>query len=164
MTAPVSVTTHGAAATEAVGRAVADLLVAGDVVVLAGDLGAGKTVFARGIARGLGVVGAVTSPTFTLAHDYEGRLHMVHADVYRLDTVHEVLDLGLEDDAADGVLVVEWGDAVAGLLADERLDVRITAAGDDPEVRLVELRAVGPAWESRLATLHAAVTAASGAR
>ena len=90
------------------------MLERGDVVLLAGDLGAGKTAFAGGSRAGLGVTEAVVSPTFTLAREYEGRLRMVHVDVYRLDTVHELLDLGLDDLADDdAVTVVEWGDVVS---------------------------------------------------
>ena len=93
------------------------MLEPGDLVVLGGELGAGKTVFTKGIADGLDVAETVVSPTFTLAREYMGRLRLVHVDVYRLDRVQEFLDLGLEDLAGDdAVTVVEWGDVVAAEL------------------------------------------------
>lgn len=94
--------------TEAVGEAFAATLHAGDVVLLEGSLGAGKTAFVRGMARGLGAsAGDVSSPTFSLLQEYAGRLKLFHADLYRLQP-HEVADLGLLDLSADGVLAVEW--------------------------------------------------------
>jgi tRNA threonylcarbamoyladenosine biosynthesis protein TsaE len=150
-------TTDSVAATHALAVRVADVLEAGDVVVLAGDLGVGKTVFAQGLGRGLGVVEPVVSPTFTLARVYCGRLRMVHVDVYRLDTVHELLDLGL-DDLADGdaVTVVEWGDAVSGQLARDRLEVAIAYVPGGDDVRRVTLMPRGAAWTPRAARLAAA--------
>src|SRR5688500_1413515 len=107
---PVNVTTDSSAGTEALGRVVSEHVRGGDVVLLAGDLGAGKTVFARGLAHGLGVEGPVVSPTFTLAREYRGRVRIVHADVYRLDHVRELADLGFDDADDDTVMIVEWGD------------------------------------------------------
>jgi tRNA threonylcarbamoyladenosine biosynthesis protein TsaE len=104
--------TTGDAATRAVARALAAALRAGDVVLLHGDLGAGKTTFVKGLAEGLGVdAHEVTSPTFTLVHDYAGgRLPLVHLDLYRLDAI-ELDDVGLDPDrAALGVVVVEWAE------------------------------------------------------
>lgn len=137
-------------ATAARARALADVLEPGDVVVLAGDLGAGKTAFAKGLGAGLGVVGPVVSPTFTLARDYPGRLRMVHADVYRLDRVQELLDLGLDDLAADdAVLVVEWGDVVADVLAADRLVLRVDFVAGDPDARRISVSWHGDRWERR---------------
>ena len=105
-------TTHSEEATAAVGRDLAASLTAGDVVLLYGDLGAGKTAFVRGLAEGLGVErDEVSSPTFTLVQEYRGgRLALFHVDLYRLDDPREIDDLGLEDIAADGVLAIEWAD------------------------------------------------------
>lgn len=157
---PWVLTTHSPAETDALARRVADVLEAGDLVLLAGDLGAGKTVFARGIGAGLGVTEPVVSPTFTLARVYHGRLRMVHADVYRLDTVHELLDLGLDDLAeGDAVMVVEWGDVVSGELAPDRLEItlELVDAPDEPDVRRVTLAPRGAAWSPRGARLAAAI-------
>jgi tRNA threonylcarbamoyladenosine biosynthesis protein TsaE len=132
--------------TRAVGRRLASLLRAGDVVLLAGDLGAGKTVFASGIAEGLGVEGQVVSPSFVLVRRYTGLMSMVHADLYRIGSSGEIQDLDLASDAAEGVLVVEWGDVSEKSFGDDYLMVRITR--DDEGKRTLELRPHG-AWASR---------------
>ena len=155
-------TTASAAETDALARRVADVLEAGDVVLLGGDLGAGKTVFARGLGRGLGVSDPVVSPTFTLARVYDGRLRMVHVDVYRLDTVHELLDLGLDDLADDdAVTVVEWGDVVSGELAPDRLEVTLDLVPDAVDSRRVTVVAQGLTWPPRRDRLAAAIVGAA---
>ncbi len=121
----IALTCPTEADTRAVGRRLASLLRAGDVVLLAGDLGAGKTVFAGGIGEGLGVDDPVVSPSFVLVRRYRGLMPMVHADVYRLGSSAEVEDLDLTAEASDGVLVVEWGDAVEQMFGDDVLVVRI---------------------------------------
>lgn len=109
-TGPLTMLTTGEAETTAAGEAFAARVGAGDVLLLFGDLGAGKTAFVRGLAQGLGALAdAVTSPTFTLVQEYPGRLTLFHADLYRLAPA-EVADLGLEEISADGVLAVEWAD------------------------------------------------------
>lgn len=117
--------------TRAVGRRLASLLRAGDVVLLAGDLGAGKTVFASGIGEGLGVSEPVVSPSFVLARRYEGLLPMVHADLYRVGSTGEVEDLDLEWEAAEGVLVVEWGDVAEQHFTGDHLVVHFEVAPAD---------------------------------
>jgi len=155
---PWVVTTHSPAETEALAGRVAEVLRAGDVVLLAGDLGAGKTVFARGVGRGLGVAEPVVSPTFTLARVYTGRLAMVHVDVYRLDTVQELLDLGLDDLAGDdGVTLVEWGDVVSAEFAPDRLEVTLELVAGAPEARRVTVTALGRSWPARADLLAAAI-------
>jgi tRNA threonylcarbamoyladenosine biosynthesis protein TsaE len=141
-----------AADTRAFGRQLATSLRAGDLVLLSGVLGAGKTTLAQGIGEGLGVRGPITSPTFVIA-----RVHpslgdgppLVHVDAYRLSTLAEVDDLDLDASLEDSVTVVEWGEGKVEDLSDERLEivVRRPVATDD-ESRTVVLRAVGPRWAS----------------
>jgi tRNA threonylcarbamoyladenosine biosynthesis protein TsaE len=133
--------------TRAVGAAIAGFLRPGDAVALTGELGAGKTTFVQGAARALGVTELVVSPTFTLVREYPGRVPVVHVDVYRLDRVQEVLDLGIEEVAEEGVLFVEWGDVIEGLLPRDHLVVELSSCGDD--VRRVVVRAVGGSWAER---------------
>jgi tRNA threonylcarbamoyladenosine biosynthesis protein TsaE len=140
----------------ALGEAIGAVLGRGDVVALTGDLGAGKTTFVQGAARGLGVDGdQVTSPTFTLVKEYRGRFRVYHLDVYRLDRIQEVIDLGFEELLdPDGVAFVEWGDAIEGLLPEGHLEIRLhTNAADD--VRRASLTA-GAAWWGRRERLEAA--------
>jgi tRNA threonylcarbamoyladenosine biosynthesis protein TsaE len=144
-------TTTSVEETRELAEAVSGLARPGDVVVLAGDLGAGKTAFVQGFGRGLGVTERITSPTFTLVHVYdEGRLPVHHLDVYRLDQLSEALDLGLAEMLDEGgVLLVEWGDAITPVLPQDLLEVRLTfGAGDDD--RVLSMRTVGPAWAARL--------------
>jgi tRNA threonylcarbamoyladenosine biosynthesis protein TsaE len=133
----------------------------GDVVLLAGDLGAGKTVFARGLAEGLGVTEPVLSPTFTLAREYRGRVRIVHADVYRLDHVRELADLGFDDADDDTVTVVEWGDVVSGAFGVDRLEVRLDFVAGRDDARRITIGAVGPEWAARVGALCAAVEQAT---
>jgi tRNA threonylcarbamoyladenosine biosynthesis protein TsaE len=145
--------THSAEETLALARTVGELLRAGDVVSLAGELGAGKTVFARGVARALGVTEPVVSPSFTIVREYDGRVPLVHVDVYRLDTFQELHDLGFEEVVRDdAVTLVEWGDVIDGLLPGDRLDVRMAPGADDDE-RVVEIEGHGRSWRARAAEL-----------
>ena len=132
--------------TRAVGRRLASLLRAGDVVLLTGDLGTGKTVFASGIAEGLGVAERVVSPSFVLARRYEGLVPLVHADLYRVGSSAEVEDLDLLEAAEDGVLVVEWGEAAARCFPTDHLLVRLDA--DEDGVRTITLERRG-SWRQR---------------
>lgn len=135
--------------TMAVGEAVASLLREGDAIALTGELGAGKTTFVRGAARALGFDGAVASPTFTLVREYQCQVRIHHVDVYRLERVQDVLDLGLDEMVADGgVLLVEWGDAVEGLLPDDHLLMEITLMGSE-EARRIVVTGMGPSWATR---------------
>jgi tRNA threonylcarbamoyladenosine biosynthesis protein TsaE len=102
--------TTSAAETEAIGENLGERLRTGDVVLLAGELGAGKTTFVRGVARGAGSVAPVASPTFQLVRVYPGRLQLAHVDLYRVEQVTELGDLGLDELADQGAVVIEWGD------------------------------------------------------
>jgi tRNA threonylcarbamoyladenosine biosynthesis protein TsaE len=153
---PVRLESADAAATHDLGRRLAGVLRAGDLVILTGDLGAGKTTLTQGIGAGLGVRGAVTSPTFVIARVHpalgEGP-DLVHVDAYRLGGSPELDDLDLDTDLDLAVTVVEWGEGLAESLAEDRLDVAITrdAAGEG-EARQVSVTAVGSRWfDTRLA-------------
>ncbi len=154
-------TTNSVEETRALGEAVGHLLAGGDVVALSGDLGAGKTAFVQGAARGLDVDEPVVSPTFTLVREYRGRVPVHHLDIYRLDREQDVLDLGLDEMLEDGAAVfVEWGDAVAGLLPADHLSVRITMTADeDVDRRELKLEGSGPSWRARWEPLDLATRA-----
>jgi len=150
-------TTKGADATQAVAEAVGSQLRVGDLVVLTGELGAGKTTFAKGLARALGVTQPVTSPTFTIVQEYEGRVPVAHVDVYRLDRIQEVHDLGFEELLEGRVTIVEWGEAIALVLPRDRVDVRIALDDDVDDRRILEVVARGPSWVDRQPALAAAL-------
>jgi tRNA threonylcarbamoyladenosine biosynthesis protein TsaE len=146
----VVATTTSVDETRELGAAVSSLARPGDVLVLAGDLGAGKTAFVQGFGRGLGVPDRITSPTFTLVHVYEGRVPVYHLDVYRLEQLSEALDLGLAEMLDDGgVVLIEWGDAILPVLPHDYLEVRITFGPEDDD-RYLAFQAVGPAWAPRV--------------
>jgi len=140
--------------TRELGAALAELARPGDVLVLAGDLGTGKTAFAQGFARGLGVTEQVTSPTFILARSYEGRLRLHHLDVYRLDHLQEAEDLGLAELVDDrGVTLIEWGDVIAPALPAQHLEVRL-GFGQGSDDRTLRLAAAGKSWAGRADALR----------
>jgi tRNA threonylcarbamoyladenosine biosynthesis protein TsaE len=138
------------------GRRLAAILRPGDLVVLSGPLGAGKTALVQGIGAGLEVQGAITSPTFVIARVHRGRVPLVHADAYRLgdrpDPRAEIDDLDLDASADDAVTVVEWGTGLVERLNDEYLEVRIDRLEDD--TRVLELLAHGGDWSTRLDRLE----------
>jgi tRNA threonylcarbamoyladenosine biosynthesis protein TsaE len=137
-------------ATRELGRALGGLLTAGDLVLLVGPLGAGKTVLAQGIGAGLGVTGPVVSPTFVIARVHRGgRLPMVHVDAYRLGSVAEVDDLDLDAALAESATVVEWGGGLVEQLADAYLEVRLERRAEDDR-RTAALRPCGGTWAARL--------------
>ena len=136
-------------ATSALGRALAEAARAGDLVCLWGDLGAGKTHLAKAFGAGLGVTATITSPSFILMAEYEGRLPLFHIDLYRLADASDVLTGGLVDDRqAAGVTLVEWPDRMRDALPASRLDVRIDGSGD--EQRTITLRAEGAGYRRYL--------------
>lgn len=141
-----------AADTHALGAALSTVLRAGDLVIISGPLGAGKTALAQGIGAGLGVEGPVNSPTFVISRIHGGgRLRMVHADAYRLGSVSEVDDLDLDESVADSVTVVEWGEGMVEQLSDAHLTVHIERHVDD-DVRIATLEGAGADWPERLAS------------
>ncbi|MFI5957889.1 tRNA (adenosine(37)-N6)-threonylcarbamoyltransferase complex ATPase subunit type 1 TsaE [Cryptosporangium sp. NPDC051539] len=147
--------------TRDLGRALATVLRAGDLIVLVGPLGAGKTQLAQGIGAGLGVRGAVTSPTFVISRVHPpdpslgGRLPLVHADAYRLGDVAEVDDLDLDADVDRAVTVIEWGAGLVEQLTDGYLEIRLDR-DEDSDVRVATLIPHGSDWAARLAALDLA--------
>lgn len=141
--------TAGVEETRALAGALSSLAAPGDLVLLAGELGAGKTAFAQGFGAGLGIEDQITSPTFTLARHYQGRLVLHHVDVYRLERFSEMQDVGISELLdSGGVLLIEWGDAIAPALPSDYLEIRLTyGEGDDD--RELELRCVGASWSAR---------------
>lgn len=131
-------TTHTAEDTRIIAEKLAKLLEPGDVLTLSGDLGAGKTTFTQGLAKGLGVEDVVNSPTFTLIREYEGRLPLYHMDVYRLGEKAGSEDLGIDEYLyGDGVSVIEWADYIEPLLPEEILQVHIRKIGEsDREIEI----------------------------
>jgi len=133
------VETHGADETLKFGEQLAATLHPGDVLALSGDLGAGKTVLIKGIARGLGVTQDVTSPTFTLVHEYPGgRLPLFHIDLYRLDTVDQALAIGIEEYLnGSGITAIEWAEKIAPLLPPRTTRIRMESVAEN--VRRIEV-------------------------
>lgn len=165
--------------THAVAGALSALVRSGDIIVLSGDLGAGKTAFAQGFGRALGVAEPITSPTFTLVHSYDcGRLTLHHADLYRLERTNQVADLALAELAEyDGVVLVEWGEVADATFGDHlvvHLEFDDVGEHDDAVVpqsagppadvpsvvdsghRVLQLSAVGPSWAARWSSIAAA--------
>lgn len=144
---PVTLTLPGPEDTQAVGRRLGALLAAGDLLILTGDLGAGKTTFTQGLGEGLGIRGPVTSPTFVIARVHPSLADgpaLVHVDAYRLGDAAELDDLDLDTDLDDAVTVVEWGSGLAEALSADRLDLALTRAADD--VRTLTVTPVGARW------------------
>jgi tRNA threonylcarbamoyladenosine biosynthesis protein TsaE len=141
MSEPLRVNSGGPTGTRAIGERLGVLLKAGDVVLLQGELGAGKTTFVQGLARGLGYSGSVSSKSFVLLGEYPGEVTLYHADLYRLEDADQVLDLALDEVAADGVLVVEWPERADGQLPADHLSVRFEVTGE--ERRVLSFEAVG---------------------
>jgi tRNA threonylcarbamoyladenosine biosynthesis protein TsaE len=164
VTPPVQLATGSADATREMAAALAPLCVPGDVLLLSGDLGAGKTTFAQGFGRALGIVEPVTSPTFTLVRQYEvaesptGVRTLLHADVYRLDHLGEIADLGLGQLVEDaGVALVEWGDAAEPVLGRGALSLLLVVDPDDDSRRALTVTTTGSWWADRWDGLVAAL-------
>jgi tRNA threonylcarbamoyladenosine biosynthesis protein TsaE len=153
----IEAATKSADDTRELAAQVAGMARPGDLVLLAGDMGAGKTTFTQGFGRALGVTEQVTSPTFTLVRTYEARIPLLHADAYRLDSLQEVIDLGMHELLDEGaVALIEWGDIIASMLPTDFLEIRLEFGEGDDDRRL-SIRAVGPPWSSRIAALKVAL-------
>ncbi len=142
----------------------AEVVELGDLIILSGDLGAGKTCFTQGIGQGLGVVDQITSPTFTLASQYQGTILLHHLDAYRLDTLGEALDLDLPELLETGVTVIEWGELLAPVLPNDHVLIAIEYVPHTPEgsseveasewpsddLRTLRITSAAPRWVDRL--------------
>ena len=147
-------------ATRAFAASLAAVAEPGDVLCLWGELGAGKTVFAKGFGAGLGVRDTINSPSFVLMGEYAGRLPLFHIDLYRLSNAREVIDGGLLDDRqSTGVVLIEWPDRLEHALPQDRLDVRIDGGADEP--RTLRLEGHGAVGGRYLAAARASGTVPS---
>ena len=143
----MQITTRSADETQALGQKLASRLAPGDVIAYFGDLGAGKTAFTRGLAQGLGITDPVTSPTYTIVHEYlSGRIPLFHFDMYRLSSSDELFDIGWEDYLSrGGVCAVEWSENVEDALQDA-IRVTIEKDADEPDTRHITITG-GPRFE-----------------
>ncbi len=142
-----SLTTHSPDETRALGRRLGELLRPGDLVCLQGDLGAGKTTFTQGIAAGWGSADAVSSPTFVMVNQYRAAdgTPLYHMDAYRIESLPEGAELGLDDMLNDGALLIEWPERIAAILPAERLWITLAHAGE--QERALNIEAVGERYE-----------------
>ncbi len=146
----IQISTKSVEETQKFGAELAGIACAGDLILLCGDLGAGKTSFTQGFGVALGVVSPITSPTFTLANCYEGDLTINHLDVYRLTHIEETRDLGLHELVDDqSVTLIEWGDVIMGALPSGYIEIRFNL-GDTSDEREILIQTSGSEWEDRL--------------
>ncbi len=141
--------------TEKLGRLLGEIAKPGDLIILSGGLGAGKTTITQFIGAGLKLPADcyITSPTFSLMHEYRGRLTLYHMDLYRLSSEEEIEELGFLDYIyGDGLTVIEWPDRLGSLLPDEYLEVKLEA-GEDEDTRSARLTAIGPEWLNRMTVI-----------
>jgi tRNA threonylcarbamoyladenosine biosynthesis protein TsaE len=153
----LAITSRSPEETRILGASLAPVLLPGDVISLNGDLGAGKTVFVQGVAAALGVTGRVTSPAFTIVHEYDARWPILHIDVYRLNSYQEVIDLGFEELIDPGaILVIEWGEAVAPLLPRRYLEIVMRRPDDatSDDLRDLTFRPRGGEWPRKLESMR----------
>ena len=140
--------------TEKFGEKLGSQLKPGDIICLMGDLGAGKTTLTKSIGKGLGVGDYITSPTFTLINEYKGRLNLYHFDVYRLEGISDLDDLGFEEYFySDGVTVVEWGDKIESILPKSRINIKIEK-GKELDMRILYLYGEGDRFEELIEELN----------
>ena len=142
-----TITTSSLDETRRLGERLGRLLKEGDIICLHGELGAGKTSFTQGIAKGMGVAKAfITSPTFVIANEYKGRLALYHIDLYRLNNIAEIEDIGLSEYLkGEAVTVIEWAEKAEGLLSEDRLSVYLESLGGDK--RRLSFKATGKRYE-----------------
>ena len=157
----VSAKTFSVEETRSLASLLSKVFQAGDVVVLSGDLGAGKSAFTQGLGLGLGVEHPVTSPTFTLANKYEGELTLNHLDVYRLEHFQEVEELGLSELIdSNSLTVIEWGNVISSVLTEGYLEISLSL-GESLDERTIEFRLIGQQWVGRESELVSLVSSFS---
>ena len=160
---PLQLISQNTADTQALGERLGRLLEAGDIVCLYGELGSGKTVLSKGIAKGLGVSHerAVRSPSFVLMHRYQGRVPVYHADLYRLDGPADIADIGLREClGGDGVAVIEWAEKLGASLPSERLDIALVHQTE--QTRLITITPQGARYRQRFGRWQGQPTACGG--
>lgn len=146
--------TYSTHETQQIGRILGRLLKKGDVISVDGDLGVGKTIFAKGVAKGLQITERVNSPTFALIKEYSGRLPLYHMDFYRLGSAEELEDLGYEEYFYGlGVTLIEWAERVKQYLPAQRLDILIEKSTDDENIRLIYFKPHGIRYNSLIEEL-----------
>ncbi len=144
------ITTTSPRETQQLASRLVPFLSAGDVISLTGDLGAGKTCFTQGLARALGIRGRITSPTFSLIKEYRGKLPLYHFDIFRIESVKEMFELGYEDYFfGEGVTVIEWGDKVASLLPQEYVEIEFRRLEKNNH-RKIRIKPHGAGWQERI--------------
>ena len=158
----LTVRTRSAEETRSLGERLGELVLPGEILLLTGGLGTGKTTFIQGLARGMGVEHRPTSPTFTLMRTYEGRYPLLHVDLYRCESFQEVADLGIDEMLEPPwVAAVEWGEKAGPLVADDHLEIEFSWDGDSDDSRIVQFRPLGR-WQDRMRKLNDALRATSG--
>ena len=151
----IQISTKSVEETKKFGAELAGIARAGDLILLCGDLGAGKTSFTQGFGLALGVTSPITSPTFTLANCYEGNLIINHLDVYRLTHIEETRDLGLHELVDDhSVTLIEWGDVIIGALPGAYIEIRFNL-GETSDDRDINIQFSGSDWDDRLEAIEA---------
>ncbi len=156
----IAARTKAASDTHELAAAIASVVQTRDLVLLVGEMGAGKTTFTQGFGKALGIEEPITSPTFVLLRSYKGSMAMHHVDIYRLEHLQEVIDLGLMELLDEGgVALVEWGDLATPVLPRDFLELRLSVDSEDDEARLIELKCVGPSWMGRTEALRNALSA-----
>lgn len=143
----VEIESHSIEETRSIGHKVGKRLRPGDMICLNGDLGAGKTTLTKAIAEALGIDDTITSPSFTIVNEYYGDVNLYHFDVYRIDDIEEMYDLGYEEYFySDGICVIEWSDMIEEILPKERLVITLLNTGTD-DSRLIKIEAYGERYE-----------------
>lgn len=157
MSIGVRIASRGPADTQVLAGTISEFVRSGDLLILSGELGAGKTAFTQGFGLALGVESQITSPTFVLIQSYDGRMPIHHVDAYRLEDLDEALDLGLPELLdGPGVTLIEWGNRIRAVLPKSLLDITITY-GEGDNGRVIDITPIGVTWLERWSALEAAL-------